>query len=106
MIRNPDTDFMMPIIFSCNETKILSMGQTSCWPLMFMTMILNQECRNKPDTWKPLGYIYDVGLVMSQAEEKQLGNNLKYTCLHKSFETILKLYVDAQHSAALTNIPI
>ena len=73
---------------------------------MFMTTILNQECHIKPDAWKALGYIYDLGLVMSQAEEKQLGNGLKYTCLHKVFETILKSYVDAQHSTALTNVPI
>ena len=82
------------------------MGWTSCWLLMFMTTILNQECRIKPDAWKALGYIYDLGLVMSQAEEKQLGNNLKNTCLHRVFKTILKLYVDVQHSTAITNIPI
>ena len=76
------------------------MGWTSCWPLMFTTTILNQACRNKPEAWKPLGYIYDLGLVMSQAEEKQLGNDLKYTRLHRVFETILKSYVDAQHSTA------
>ena len=106
MIQNPDTDFLMPIIFSCEETKILSMGRTLCWSLMFTTTILNQACRNKPEAWKPLGYVFDLGLVMSQAEEKQLGNDLKYTRLHRIFETILKSYVDAQHSTALINVPI
>ena len=42
MIWNPDTDFLMLIIFSCNKTKISSIGWTSCWPLMFTTTILNQ----------------------------------------------------------------
>ena len=106
MIQNPDTDFLMPIIFSCDETKISSMGRTSCWPLMFTTTILNQSCRNKPEAWKPLGYVYDLSLAMSQAEEKQLGNDLKYTRLHRVFRTILKSYVDAQHCNALSNIPI
>ena len=101
MIQNPDTDFLMPIIFSCDETKISSMGRTSCWPLMFTTTILNQSCHNKPEAWKPLGYVHDLSLAMSQAEEKQLGNDLKYTRLHRVFKTILKSYVDAQHSNAL-----
>ena len=106
MIQNPDTDFLMPIIFSCDKTKISSMGWTSCWPLMFTTTILYQSCCNRSEAWKPLGYIYNLGLVLSQAEEKQLVNDLKYTRLHRVFETILKSYIDAQHSTALTNIPI
>ena len=63
---------------------------------MFTTSILYQACRNTPGAWKPLGYIYDLGLLMSQAEEKQLGNDLKYMQLQKIFETILKSFVEAQ----------
>ena len=73
---------------------------------MFTTTILNQECRNKPEASKPLGSIYDLGLVMLQAKEKLVGNDLKYTHLHKVFETMLKLYVEAQHSMALMDIPV
>ena len=73
---------------------------------MFTTSILNQACCNTPEAWKPLGYIYDLGLLMSQAEEKQLGNDLKYTRLHKNFETILKSFVEAQQPNALSNVVV
>ena len=43
------------ITFACNETKLSSIGKTSCWPLMFTTTILNQEMRNKSIEWRQLG---------------------------------------------------
>ena len=56
----PDSDFLLPIIFACNKTKISNQGKAACWPLLFTTSILNQEMRNLPAAWRPLGYIYDV----------------------------------------------
>ena len=55
MIEDKDNDFLMPIIFACDETKLSSIGKTSCWPLMFTTTILNQEMRNKSIEQRQLG---------------------------------------------------
>ena len=67
MVKDPLNDFLMPIIFCCDETKIVQMGKTSCWPLMFTTTILNQACQNTSQAWKPLGYVYDLSLLHSTA---------------------------------------
>ena len=86
----------MPIIFACDETKLSSIGKTSCWPLMFTTTILNQEMRNKSIAWRPLGYLTDLSTIMSGNQEKQLGSDLKYSRLHAMFDTILVSFVEAQ----------
>ena len=46
-----------------------------------------------------------MSLLLSSSEEKQLGNDLKYSRLHKVFDTILKSFVEAQ-DGALNDIPI
>ena len=106
MVKDPTKDFLMPIIFCCDETKLVQTGKTSCWPLMFTTTILNQTCRNTSKAWKPLGYVYDLSMIHSPAEEKLFGNDLKYSCLHKIFETILSSYVEAQKHDALANVSL
>ena len=47
MIKSPDTEFLLPIIFACDETKVSNQGKTSSWLLLFTTSILNQTMRNK-----------------------------------------------------------
>jgi hypothetical protein len=41
-IKDPKTDFPVPICFACDEAK-LGGGTTGCWPLMFSTTIFNQR---------------------------------------------------------------
>ena len=53
-----------------------------------------------------MGYVYDLSLLHSTAEEKLFGNDLKYSCLHKVFETILSSFVEAQQQGALTNVAL
>ena len=104
MVQDPSKDFLMPIIFACDETKVSSQGKGSCWPLMFTTSILNQKKRNLPNAWRPLGYVYDTSLLLSSNEEKQLSKNTKYQRLHNILGTILKSYVRCQNDSSLDNI--
>ena len=106
MVKDPLNDFLMPIIFCCDETKLVQTGKTSCWPLMFTTSILYQACRNTSQAWNPLGYVYDLSMLHSTAEEKLFGNDLKYSRLHKVLETILSSFVEAQQPDALTNVAL
>ena len=46
MIKNPKKEFLMPIIFASDETKVSSQGKASCWPLLFTTTVINQSKRN------------------------------------------------------------
>ena len=62
MIKSPDTEFLIPIIFACDETKVSNQGKISSWSLLFTTSILNQTMRKTPSAWHPLGYIPDLKL--------------------------------------------
>ena len=101
LIKDEKKEFLLPIIFACDETKVSSQGKTSCWPLLFTTTILNKKSRNLPIAWRPLGYIYDTSLLLSQNEEKRMGVPLKYKRLHKILDTILASYVACQNDDSL-----
>ena len=91
MIKSPDTEFLIPIIFACDETKVSNQGKTSSWPLLFTTSILNQTMRNKPSAWRLLGHIPDLRLNTSINEENQFGVELKSIRLHQVLKTILNI---------------
>ena len=48
MIKDKENDFLLPIIFACDETQVTNQGKATSCPLLFTTSILNQEMRNKP----------------------------------------------------------
>ncbi len=71
-VKDPAKDFIMPIIIACDETHLRKGGKVASWPLLFTTSILNQKMRNLPIAWRTLGYINDVSLIQSSAEDKNL----------------------------------
>jgi putative ubiquitin-RnfH superfamily antitoxin RatB of RatAB toxin-antitoxin module len=106
LIKDPEKDFLMPIIFACDETKVSSQGEGSCWPLLFTTSILNQSSRSLPTAWKPLGYIYDTSLLASQHEEQILRKPLKSLRLHQLLKAILESFVKCQNDDSLHDIEL
>ena len=96
MINDPKNEFLVPIIFSSDETKVSDQGKSYSWPIMFTTGILNQETRNKSSAWHLLGFIPDFKLTTSANEEKQFAKHLKSRRLHQALKEILKSFVDFQ----------
>ena len=105
MIKSPDTEFLIPIIFACDETKVSNQGKTSSCPLLFTINILNQTMRNKPSAWCLLGYIPDLKLNTSINEEKQFKVELKSIRLHEALNTILKSFVKFQKINKMIQYP-
>jgi hypothetical protein len=105
-VKDPAKDFMMLIIFACNEKHLRRGGKASSWPLLFTTSILNQKTRNLPIAWRTLGYINDLSLLQSAAEDKTFLKEVKAERLHAIFKTILATVIEAQQSGALDNIPL
>ena len=105
-VQNPATDFLMPIIMACDETHLRKGGKTSSWPLLFTTSILNQKMRNLPIAWRTLGYINDLSLIQSAAENQRYSKELKAERLHAIFKTVLASLIEAQQAGALDNIPL
>ena len=104
-IKDPTTDFMVPICFACDEAK-LNGGTTGCWPLMFSTTIFNQKLRNTSVAWRPLGYIYDLSIEESASIHNAQTAHLRYQRLHAIFKIILETLLDAQLPHALDGIEL
>ncbi len=105
-VKDPATDFLMPIIMACDETNLRKGGKASSWPLLFTTSILNQKMRNLPIAWRTLGYINNLSYIQSAAEAQTQTKELKAERLHAIFKTILASLIEAQQSGALHNIPL
>ncbi len=105
-MKDPSKDFMMPIIFACDETHLRKGGKAASWPLLFTTSILNQKSRNLPIAWRTLGYINNLSLIQSSTEDKNLSKELKAERLRTIFKTLLASIIEAQESGALDDIPI
>jgi hypothetical protein len=87
--KDPSKDFMMPIIFACDETHLRKGGKASSWPLLFTTSILNQKTHNLPIAWRTLGHINNMSLLQSATEDKNLSKEVKAERLHAIFKTIM-----------------
>ena len=105
-VNDPSKDFMMPIIMACDETHLRKGGKAASWPLLFTTSILNQKMRNLPIAWRTLGYINDLSLIQSAAEDKEHSKELKAQRLHSIFKTVLASLIAAQQAGALDDIPL
>jgi hypothetical protein len=99
-------DFLVGIIFACDETKLQKGSKAGCWPLMFTVSILNQNIRNLPIACQSLGYIFDLSMIQSQADAKGQSQDLKAECLHAIFKVVLATFVDAQKEGALDNVSL
>ena len=106
LIKDPAKDFLLPICFACDETKLSKTGKTGCWPLLFMTTIFNQKLHNNTSAWCPLGYIYDVNIIDSKQEWAHQTNEYKGNCLHATFCTMLEMFIEAQKFGQLDNITL
>jgi hypothetical protein len=36
LVKDPVKDFLVPIVFACDKTKLAKSGKTGCWPLLFI----------------------------------------------------------------------
>jgi hypothetical protein len=103
-VKDPSQEFMTPIFFACDETHLQKGGKAASWPLLFTTSVLNQQTRNLPTAWRTLGYINNLALIQSSAEDKDLSKELEAERLHAIFKTILATLIDAQESDVLDDI--
>jgi hypothetical protein len=105
-VKDPEKDFVVPIVMTCDETKLKGKGKTGVCPLSFTTSIFNQELRNKSEAWRPLGYIYDLAILESQEIRAHQKPEYKGKRLHAIFAAVLQSLIDAQKSGILDNVTI
>jgi hypothetical protein len=101
----PTKDFLLPICFACDETKVNNTGKTSCCPLLFSTTLFNQKVLNHSTDWHPLGHMYDLNILDSKANKGCQTNEYNGERLQAIFCTLLATLMYAHKLGLLDNIP-
>lgn len=104
-VKEPD-DFLCPIIFAIDESKLSQGGKQGCCPVMFTTSIFNQSMRNLPHVWRPLGYVFDMAAIESKSERERQDHDLKYGRMHAIYHTVLETFIEAQRGTILNQISL
>ena len=76
MVKDPNKDFLLPIIFAMDKTTISSTARMSVYAVMFTTTLFDYKTRNKAHAWQPLGYIPIEKNSNSSAQWKRMGKIL------------------------------
>src|SRR5688572_26949880 len=77
MVKDPDKDFLLPIIFAMDKTTISSTARMSVYAVMFTTSLFDYSTRNKAQAWRPLGYIPIEKNFHSSAQWTRMDKRLK-----------------------------
>src|SRR5687767_4500137 len=77
MVKDPNKDFLLPIIFAMDKTTISSTACMSVYAVMFTTSLFNYNTCNKAQAWRPLGYIPIEKNFHSSAQWTQMDKRLK-----------------------------
>ena len=106
MITDPETQILAPICFSCDETHLNGAKRTGCCPLLFSTTLFGQKLRNLPNAWRPLGYIYDMGIHSSTSERERMNTTTKTQRLQSIFRAVLDSFILCQRAGGLHGISL
>jgi hypothetical protein len=71
-------------------------GHLSLEPVYFMLSIFNQKTRNRPEAWRPLGYIPNIGLMLKAESTHAMKSSVKVQFYHDIFSKIFGSLVDLQ----------
>ena len=106
-------DWLCPIIFGCDETQVgSSQGRSGVTPLHFTLSIFSEEFRNRPTSWRMLGFVYDLGihgdaLNIQNPDRPKLIKPFEKACrYHHILHAILKSYVQVLQQGGILNVPI
>ena len=106
MVKDPDKDFLLPIIFAMDKTTISSTARMSVYAVMFTTTLFDYKTRNKAQAWRPLGYIPIEKNFHSSAQWTRMDKKLKSKRENLFFETVLHSFREAQQDGALDGVPL
>src|SRR5687768_7836626 len=104
--KDPEKDFLMPIIFAMDKTTISNLGHLHVYAVMFTTTIFNCKTRNQAHAWRPLGYIPIERSYYSGQQWKNLKKEEKSIRANILFDTVLQTFREAQVENALSDISL
>ena len=106
MIKDPSKELLILIIMCSDETMLSKGGKAGAWPMMFTLGIFGQLLRNTAASYGPLGYLYDLSIVNSKEERKNMDIDLKYKRLHAIMGRVLESYIKTTKNDELKDIPM
>ncbi len=71
-------------------------GHLSLEPVYFTLSIFNQKTRNRPEAWRPLGYIPNIGLMSKAESTHSMKSSAKVQLYHDILSLIFGSLVDLQ----------
>jgi hypothetical protein len=76
-------------------------GHLSLEPVYFTLSIFKQKTRNRPDAWRPLGYIPNIGLMSKAESTHAMKSSSKVQLYHNILTQIFRSLVDLQRKGGL-----
>ena len=89
-VKDPTSDFLMPIIFAMDKTTISNSAHLNVYAIMFTTTLFKRHIRNQPAAWKPLGYVPMDRNYYSNAQWDNISAEMNSRRLNIFFDTILQ----------------
>ena len=106
LVKDPNKDFLLPIIFAMDKTTISSTAGLHVYAIMFTTTLFKRSIRNQANAWQPLGYIPIDRNHYSATQWTAMSSDLKSLQLNILFDTVLQSFRVAQKEGALSNVPL
>src|SRR5688500_5247779 len=106
MIKDPQKDFLMPIIFAMDKTTISNSAHLHVYAVMFTTTIFNCKTRYQAHAWRPLGYSPIERNYYSGKQWKNMKSIVKSVRANIFFDTVVQTYQEAEKENRLSNIPL
>ena len=99
-VKDPETDFLCPIILFIDQTHIDTNTHFKSEPVLFTASLFKRNVKNKPTSWRPLGYVQERTLRTST---ENMPASVPLKNWHKQMETILKSFKAARKSPKRVN---
>ncbi len=98
LCRGRPKHIMCGIILYIDKLAVDRHGHLSLEPVYFTLSIFNQKTRNKPEAWRPLGYIPNLGLQSKAENRHSMLSSQKVQLYHDILSRILLSLVQVQQA--------
>jgi hypothetical protein len=98
LCRGKPKHILCGIILYIDNLAVNRHGHLSLEPVHFTLSIFNQKTRNKPEAWRPLGYIPNLGLQSKAENMHSMSSSQKVQLYHDILSRIMLPLCQLQQS--------
>ena len=101
LCRGRPNHVLCGIILYIDKLAVDRHGHLSLEPVYFTLSLFNQKTRNKPQAWRPLGYIPNIGLMSKAESRHSMTSSQKVQLYHDILSHMLAPLIQLQHGDAM-----